>query len=205
MDIILASSSPRRKKILEKLGYNFIIKVPNINEDNTSKLNPIDYVIDVSMRKGLKVHQQYQNDYVLSGDTIVEFQNKIIGKPSSYQDAFEVLSLLSGKSHYVISALSLTYNENQITIYDSTRVSFKTLRKEEIKNYINNFDVLDKAGSYNIEDAEEYFIKNIDGCYNNIVGFPEEKFLSSEIKQILDSKWFFTTNIKSSESKITSI
>ena len=188
MDIILASSSPRRKKILQKLGYNFIIKVPNINEDNTSKLNPIDYVIDVSMRKGLKVHQQYENAFVLSGDTIVEFQNKIIGKPSSNQDAFEVLSLLSGRSHYVISALSLTYNENQINIYDSTRVSFKTLSKEEIKNCINNFHVLDKAGSYNIEDAEEYFIKNIDGCYNNIVGFPEEKFLSSEIKQILDSK-----------------
>ena len=82
MGIILASSSPRRKKILEKLGYNFIIKVPNINEDNTSKLNPIDYVIDVSMRKGLKVHQQYGNAFVLSGDTIVEFQNEIIGKPS---------------------------------------------------------------------------------------------------------------------------
>ena len=82
MDIILASSSPRRKKILQKLGYNFIIKVPNINEDNTSKLNPIDYVIDVSMRKGLKVHQQYGNAFVLSGDTIVEFQNEIIGKPS---------------------------------------------------------------------------------------------------------------------------
>ena len=188
MDIILASSSPRRKKILEKLGYNFIIKVPNINEDNTSKLNPIDYVIDVSMRKGLKVHQQYENDFVLSGDTIVEFQNKIIGKPSSYQDAFEVLSLLSGRSHYVISALSLTYNDNQITIFDSTKIFFKKLKKEEIKHYINNFDVLDKAGSYNIEDAEEYFIKNIDGCYNNIVGFPEEKFLKSKIKQTLDSQ-----------------
>ena len=188
MGIILASSSPRRKKILEKLGYNFRIKVPNINEDNTNKLNPIDYVIDVSMRKGLKVHQQYENDFVLSGDTIVEFQNKIIGKPSSYQDAFETLSLLSGKSHYVISALSLTYRDNQITIFDSTKIFFKKLKKEEIKHYINNFDVLDKAGSYNIEDAEEYFIKNIDGCYNNIVGFPEEKFLRSKIKQILDSK-----------------
>ena len=190
MDIILASSSPRRKKILQKLGYNFIIKVPNINEDNTSKLNPIDYVIDVSMRKGLKVHQQYQNDYVISGDTIVEFQNKIIGKPSSNQDAFEVLSLLSGRSHYVISALSLTYNDNQITIFDSTKVSFKTLKKDEIENYINNFNVLDKAGSYNIEDAEKYFIKNIDGCYNNIVGFPEQKFLKSEMKRILDKNDF---------------
>lgn len=188
MDIILASSSPRRKKILEKLGYNFCIKVPDIDEENINKLNPIDYVIDVSMRKGLKVHQQYENDFILSGDTIVEFQNKIIGKPSSYQDAFEVLSLLSGRSHYVISALSLTYNDNQITIFDSTKVCFKTLKKNEIENYINNFNVLDKAGSYNIEDAKEYFIKNIDGCYNNIVGFPEEKFLRSEIKQILDLK-----------------
>ena len=188
MGIILASSSPRRKKILEKLGYNFSIKVPGIDEDNINELNPIDYVIDVSMRKGLKVHQQYENDFVLSGDTIVEFQNKIIGKPSSYKDAFETLSLLSGKSHYVISALSLTYRDNQITIFDSTKIFFKKLKKEEIKHYINNFDVLDKAGSYNIEDAEEYFIKNIDGCYNNIVGFPEEKFLESEIKLILDSK-----------------
>ncbi len=190
MGIILASSSPRRKKILEKLGYNFRIKVPNINEDNTNKLNPIDYVIDVSMRKGLKVHQQHQNDYVLSGDTIVEFQNKIIGKPSSNKDAFEVLSLLSGRSHYVISALSLTYYDNQITIFDSTKVYFKTLKKDEIENYINNYNVLDKAGSYNIEDAEKYFIKNIDGCYNNIVGFPEEKFLKSEIKRVLDKNDF---------------
>ena len=190
MDIILASSSPRRKKILEKLGYNFSIKVPDIDEKNINQLNPIDYVIDVSMRKGLKVHQQHQNDYVLSGDTIVEFQNKIIGKPSSNKDAFEVLSLLSGRSHYVISALSLTYYDNQITIFDSTKVYFKTLKKDEIENYINNYNVLDKAGSYNIEDAEKYFIKNIDGCYNNIVGFPEEKFLKSEIKRVLDKNDF---------------
>ena len=84
--------------------------------------------------------------------------------------------------------MSLTYNDNQITIFDSTKNFFKKLKKEEIKHYINNFDVLDKAGSYNIEDAEEYFIKNIDGCYNNIVGFPEEKFLKSKIKQTLDSQ-----------------
>ena len=188
MGIILASSSPRRKKILENLGYNFRIKAPDIDEGNINELNPIDYVKDISIRKGLTVHQKYENDFVLSGDTIVEFQNKIIGKPSSSQDAFEVLSLLSGNFHYVISALSLTYNDNQITIFDSTKVSFRILKKEEITYYINNFDVLDKAGSYNIEDAEEYFIKNIDGCYNNIVGFPEEKFLKSEIKKILDSK-----------------
>lgn len=199
MGIILASSSPRRKKILEKLGYKFDIKIPNIDEDNINNLNPVDYVIDVSMRKGLKVHQKYSNDYVISGDTIIEFENRIIGKPASINDAFEVLSALSGKSHYVISALSLTFQNNQITIFDSTKVVFKKVNKQKIELYLNNFDVLDKAGSYNIEDANEYFIKNIDGCYNNIVGFPEEKFLKSEIKNILDSQWFFTTNIKSLE------
>ena len=100
----------------------------------------------------------------------------------------EILSLLSGKSHYVISALCLTYNDKQITIFDSSKVSFKTLKKEEIEYYINNFDVMDKAGSYNIESAENYFVKNIDGCYNNIVGLPLEKFLISDMKKILDSR-----------------
>jgi septum formation protein len=94
--------------------------------------------------------------------------------------------LLSEKDHFVISALSLTYPENQITIFDSTKVSFKSLTDDNIKSYVKNFNVLDKAGSYNVEDAEEYFIKNIDGCYNNIVGFPEQKFLRSTIKIIID-------------------
>ena len=84
--------------------------------------------------------------------------------------------------------MSLTYNDNQITIFDSTKVSFKKLKKGEVEHYLNNFNFLDKAGSYNIEDVKEYFIKSIDGCYNNIVGFPEKKFLKSEIKQILDLK-----------------
>ena len=186
MGIILASSSPRRKKILEKLGYNFEIVSPNIDEDNINNLNPIDYVIDVSMRKGLKIHQKYPNDFVLSGDTIIEFDNEIIGKPTSKVDALKTLNFLSGKSHYVVSALSLTFSNNQINIFDSTKVSFEVLRNELIQEYINNFNILDKAGSYNIEDLDKNFIKNIDGCYNNIVGFPEQKFLKSEIKQILD-------------------
>jgi septum formation protein len=153
MDIILASSSPRRKKILQKLGYNFKIEVPNIDENNINDLNPVDYVIDVSMRKGLKIHQSFPNDYILSGDTIIEFQNQIIGKPKSNADAVNTLRLLSEKDHFVISALSLTYPENQITIFDSTKVSFKSLTDDNIKSYVKNFNVLDKAGSYNVEDA----------------------------------------------------
>ena len=118
MGIILASSSPRRKKILENLGYNFHIVVPNIDEHNINNLNPIDYVIDVSKRKGLKIHQEYPNDFIISGDTIIEFNNKIIGKPISKEDAFRTLNILSGKSHYVISALSLTFSDNQMNIFE---------------------------------------------------------------------------------------
>ena len=106
---------------------------------------------------------------------------------SLFEAGFPMI-LLSGNSHYVISALSLTFYNNQITIFDSTKVSFNILDKGKIEHYIDNFNVLDKAGSYNVEDAYEYFIKNIDGCYNNIVGFPEAKFLESEIKNILDSQ-----------------
>ena len=186
MGIILASSSPRRKKILQKLGYNFEIEIPNIDERNINDLNPIDYIIDVSMRKGLKVHQNHPNEHIISGDTIIEFENQIIGKPKSNVDAMNILKLLSDKHHFVISALSLTSLDEQITIFDSTKVSFKKLDNDLIQSYISNFNVLDKAGSYNIENAEEYFIKNIDGCYNNIVGFPEKKFLKSKIKNILD-------------------
>mgnify|MGYP001169340702 FL=1 len=187
MGIILASSSPRRKKILKKLGYSFEIRIPDIDERNINNLNAIDYVIDVSMRKGLKVHQSFPNDIILSGDTIIEFENKIIGKPKSNKDAMNTLKMLSNKHHFVISALSLTASyDEQITIFDSTKVVFKSLNENIIENYIKNSNVYDKAGSYNIEDVEEYFIKNIDGCYNNIVGFPEKKFLKSKIKKILD-------------------
>ena len=142
MGIILASSSPRRKKILENLGYNFHIVVPNIDEHNINNLNPIDYVIDVSKRKGLKIHQEYPNDFIISGDTIIEFNNKIIGKPISKEDAFRTLNILSGKSQYVISALSLTFSDNQMNIFDSTKVSFKNLSNIEIEDYINKFNVL---------------------------------------------------------------
>ncbi|MFL2511396.1 MAG: nucleoside triphosphate pyrophosphatase [Candidatus Neomarinimicrobiota bacterium] len=186
MGIILASSSPRRKKILQKLGYSFEIEVPNVDENNINDLNPIDYVIDASMRKGLKVHQSFPTDYILSGDTIIEFENQIIGKPESNIDAINTLRLLSAKHHFVISALTLTSLDDQITIFDSTKVSFKSLTDDIIRSYVSNFNVLDKAGSYNVEDAEEYFIKNIDGCYNNIVGFPEKKFIKSTMKSILD-------------------
>ena len=186
MCIILASSSPRRKRILNKLGYNFQVVEPKINEKNINSLNPKDYVVDISKKKGLYVREKYPNKHIISGDTIVSFKNKIIGKPLSEQDAFNTLKNFSNNAHYVISALTLTFKNDQITIVDSSKVYFDKISDQQIKEYIEKNNVMDKAGSYNIENANGFLIKNIDGCYNNIVGFPEQKFLKSKIKIAID-------------------
>ncbi len=186
MGIILASSSPRRKRILNNLGYDFIIVEPKINEDNIFSLNPKDYVKDISEKKGLAVFKKYKNDHIISGDTIVSFENEIIGKPKSEQDAFNILKKFSDNFHYVISALTLSFENSQITLIDSSKVYFNKISKNIIEDYISKFNVMDKAGAYNIENADGILIKNIDGCYNNIVGFPEKKFLKSKIKAEID-------------------
>ncbi len=187
MGLILASSSPRRKRILSDLGYNFECLSPNIDESNINNLKPIDYVLNISEKKAFHVWKSNTNSFVLSGDTIIDFKGEIIGKPSSKSDAFNIIQELSNKTHSVISGLTLYYEKKAINIYDKTNVTFKDLSENTIQNYIESFDVLDKAGAYNIEDAENILIKNIDGCYNNIVGFPLKKFNMSMIKTTLQN------------------
>ena len=106
MEIILASNSPRRKKILSELGYKFIILPSGIDEENKNNLSPDRYVVDTSERKAFSVWKKHKDYAVISGDTIVNFENSIIGKPRSDKEAFNMIKQLSGKKHYVISALS---------------------------------------------------------------------------------------------------
>lgn len=187
MDLILASSSPRRKRILKDLGYNFKCVSPNIDESNKENLTAIDYVLKISESKASHVWNIYKDSYVIAGDTIIDFNGEIIGKPSSKNEAFKIINKLSNQTHAVISGLSLFSDGKAITIFDKTDVTFKKLSKSIIENYIDSFDILDKAGAYSIEDAENILIKHIDGCYNNIVGFPLKKFRMSKIKKILDN------------------
>ena len=187
MDLILASSSPRRKRILRELGYNFKCISPDIDESNINNLEPINYVLNISENKASYIWNRNKQSCVLAGDTIVNFNNEIIGKPSCQSEAFKIIKKLSNQTHSVISGLSLFLDGEAINIFDKTDVTFKKLSNSVIENYIKSFDVLDKAGAYNIEDAENILIKHIDGCYNNIVGFPLKKFEMSKIKKILDN------------------
>ncbi len=186
MEIILASNSPRRKKILSELGYKFIVIPSGVNEENKGNLFPGKYVVDVCERKAFSVWKKHRDCAVISGDTIIDFNNNIIGKPKSDDEAFNIIKQLSGEKHYVISALSLIIDGNINTIVDKSSVVFNRLEDISIHKYISLFDVLDKAGGYNIEECADILIKNIDGCYHNIVGFPLKKFEKSIIKKKLN-------------------
>ena len=185
MEIILASNSPRRKKILSELGYKFTVIPSGIDEENKNNLSPSQYAIDVSERKALSVWRKHKDCAVISGDTIIDFDSRIIGKPKSDKEAFTMIKQLSGKKHYVISALSLIIDGNINTIFDKSSVIFNDLEDADIHQYISSFDILDKAGAYNMEECADILIKNIDGCYHNIVGFPVKKIENSKMKESL--------------------
>ncbi|MEC7822682.1 MAG: Maf family protein [Candidatus Neomarinimicrobiota bacterium] len=187
MEIILASDSPRRKKILSELGYKFIVIPSRIDEQNKRNLLPDEYVIDICKEKAFSVWKNHKDCAVISGDTIIDFHNTIIGKPKSDREAFNMIKELSGKKHYVISGLSLIIDGNINTIMDKSSVIFNDLKDIDIHEYVSSFNVLDKAGAYNIEECEDLLIKKIDGCYHNIVGFPVKKFKNSIIEKYLNN------------------
>jgi len=182
MRIILASTSPRRRKLLILLGIPFDIIPPDVDESiYISNGDPIDYCCDLSKLKAENVGQHNPSDLVIGADTIVVLKNEILEKPADRTEAEEMLEKLSGQTHHVYTGVSiLNINESiNITFYERTEVIFEKLAKEDIQFYIDNFPPYDKAGSYGIQDWSAVFIKEINGCFNNVVGFPLSKFFKT--------------------------
>ena len=179
MKFILASKSPRRKEILEKIGLGFKVINSNIDESIVPiNMHPYKYSIKLAELKAEKISIENPNYTVIGADTIVSINNKILNKPKDFTEAKGMLNLLNGRIHKVITGVSLknkylNINEN---FYDVSFVSFYKLTDDEIINYINNHKPFDKAGSYGIQDYAGLFIKEIKGSYDNIVGFPISKF-----------------------------
>ena len=180
MSIILASSSPRRKEIISKLNIDFEIIHPKINEDNykyNKKTPPKDYAEFLSKAKALSVFENHKNKIVIGADTIVVLKkNIVLGKPKNKDDAYKTLMMLSGKIHNVITGVTIINAHNQYTFSESTSVKFFHLNKDDIMNYIKTSSPYDKAGSYGIQDYSSIFVEKIDGCYNNVIGFPIARF-----------------------------
>lgn len=173
--IILASQSPRRKQLLTSLKLNFETIVPDVEEDIKKGEKPIKFAKRVAKDKALKVSKLVEKSIIISADTIVLLNSKILGKPGNPAEAFEMLSLLSNKTHKVITGICVInqLNNKILVDYEMTKVTFRKLKKQEIEEYIESGSPFDKAGSYGIqEDFGAVFVKKIDGCYFNVVGLP---------------------------------
>ncbi len=183
MRIILASSSPRRKDLMKEISSDFVIDVSNVDESVSKDLTPIEAVKEVALRKGNAVKVRHPEEVVISADTIVVIDNKIIGKPIDKEDAVRILKLLSGRTHIVYTAYCLFYKEKIIEDIVTSEVTFYELSDKLIKDYVDSESPLDKAGAYGVQDNDKFpIVKEIKGSLTNVIGFPV-----SEIKQSLDS------------------
>lgn len=176
--MILASKSPRRKEILENIGFNLIIKSEEIEEISQEK-EILDKIKDIAFQKTMAVAQKYPQEYVVGADTIVEIDGEIIGKPKNEEDAYRILKKLSGRAHNVITAYSFINIERNIIVKDIaiSEVFFREINDEDIKWYIDSKEPLDKAGAYGIQGKGAIFVEKIVGDFFTVMGFPIEKFI----------------------------
>ncbi len=175
--IILASSSPRRKELLQLINIKPKVITPVYDETRKEKESIKTFLKRVSLGKGKSIKNENNFDsIIISSDTIVIIDNKIIGKPKDRKHAFEILQKLSGKKHKVITGIAIHYKNKAIYNYKETYVYFEVLTKNEINTYLDNENYMDKAGAYAIQGLASVFIKKIDGCYFNVMGFPLNLF-----------------------------
>ena len=177
-NIILASASPRRKQLLEQIGVDFTVEVSGIDESIDLNLSPINLAKYFASEKAKKVAYKHPNQLVVGADTIVAYDKKILGKPKNEKDSYDMLTMLSGKTHKVITGVSIQYIDKDIniTFYESTKVTFNNLSKSYISYYIDTYKPYDKAGSYGIQDWFAVCVNKIDGCFYNVMGFPLSRF-----------------------------
>lgn len=174
--LILASASPRRRELLTQAGFTYRIHPAHIPEDPRPGEDPIAYVCRLAREKAEAVYNQLSpaepSVLVLGADTTVTIDKDILGKPESPEDAARILRLLSGRTHRVITGVSLVSAERTETAAEVTAVQFLSLSEAEIQAYIATGEPMDKAGAYAIQGHAARWIPRIDGCYFNVVGLP---------------------------------
>ncbi len=171
MSLILASASPRRKELLSLFKRAFTIRVADIDETMDAAKAPYDEVARVSRMKALAVPRE-AGDTVIAADTIVVCEGKVLGKPRDEQDAFRMLSLLSGRDHQVMTGCTLLRGDRVETFTEVTDLHFRELTGEEIKAYIATGEPMDKAGAYGIQGGAALFCEKMVGDYYNVMGLP---------------------------------
>lgn len=172
MTVILASQSPRRKELLEKIISDFKTMPADIDESVIGELTPEDYVMDMAQKKAQLICKQNPHNLVIGSDTIVAIAGEVFGKPKNDQEAFEMLRKLSGNKHLVLTSVYMMNAEQIEQTIVSAEVEFFDLSDAEIHEYLETGEHRDKAGSYGIQGQGSLLVKKINGDYFAIVGFP---------------------------------
>ena len=173
MDIILASQSPRRRELLERMGLPFRIITPDIDERMERSLPPGELVAAISAEKaGAVAAQAGPGAVVIAADTVVALDGAVLGKPADESDAARMLSALSGRTHQVFTGLTVACGADVRTVSEETAVTFRPLTAEEIAAYVRTGEPMDKAGAYGIQGLGALFVEGIWGDYCNVMGRP---------------------------------
>lgn len=184
-NIILASGSPRRKELLSGLEISFKVRIiEGINEDYPQSLKDEEIPLYISRKKAeAYIPTMNENDLIITADTVVLHNGKIIGKPTNIKNAFQIIKELSGSVHSVITGVTLLSRNKAKSFYTVTDVVFDNLEDDEISYYVNKYKPLDKAGAYGIQELIGYIgVKSINGSYYNVMGLPVQR-LYKELKE----------------------
>lgn len=187
MKYILASASPRRRELLTQAGIEYTV-IPSEVEERITKTIPSDVVMELALLKAEDVFDKYADEdcTVIGADTVVVYRDEILGKPGDEEEACDMLSMLSDRTHQVYTGVALVSKKNGQkrvrTFYERTDVTFYPVSREEIAAYAATGDPLDKAGAYGIQGPFAVHIREIRGDYNNVVGLPIAR-LYQELKK----------------------
>ena len=173
MNLILASQSPRRQQLLEQMGLTFTVKIADIDETMTPGRPPQEQVAEVSARKAAAVAATCRkDDVIIAADTIVVVDDTILGKPENEDAAKNMLRMLSGRTHRVMTGVTVRRGDDAVSHTEITEIRFRDLSDKEIDAYVATGDPMDKAGSYGIQNGAAVFVSGMHGDYFNVMGLP---------------------------------
>lgn len=178
--LVLASASPRRRFLLELVGFEFEVVEPSVNEDDHADEDPVTHVLRLSDLKARSVARGLDSGLVVGGDTIVVLGEEILGKPRDENEAFGMLKRICGEWHVVYTGLAVVdaASGRAASGYETTRVKIRKMSPREIRAYIATGEPMDKAGSYGIQGYGAAIVEAVEGCYFNVVGLPLVRLLS---------------------------
>ena len=196
MDILLASGSPRRRDLLEKLGWNIKIIIPEINENPLPNESPENLCARLSVEKASKIacmppYHKKEGILVVAADTIVVVDGDVLGKPADEEESIHMLKRLQGRAHDVLTGVSVIWEGKILSSVERTKVNFRALSDDAIRAYAATGEGADKAGAYAIQDKGSLLVASIEGDYFNVVGLPlcRLSLMLEEIGMSLPMQW----------------